>query len=206
MSIVLTFDDGYLNTHDVAFPIMQRRDLVGTLFVITGLIGGEDPWHHRRLMERSHISTLYGAGWDIESHGVTHTSFMALTPSELVTELAQSKDYLRDWKGGFGIAYPYGEHDNGVISQVKKFYGWGRMVGGGRFDPSDPYHIPGLQHWRQIDEIKKELNNAGDGVILIFHEVDIRIFTQLCDYISLKIDSGEIRNLTLKQLVAGMKK
>jgi peptidoglycan/xylan/chitin deacetylase (PgdA/CDA1 family) len=44
----LTFDDGFRNVATVAFPIMERYQVPSTVFLITGLVGGEQPaWPDR---------------------------------------------------------------------------------------------------------------------------------------------------------------
>ncbi len=40
-SIVLTFDDGYLDNHEQALPLLQRHEVPATLFVTTGNIDSE---------------------------------------------------------------------------------------------------------------------------------------------------------------------
>jgi peptidoglycan/xylan/chitin deacetylase (PgdA/CDA1 family) len=45
---VITFDDGYQNNHDVAFPILQRERIPATVFLATGLMNTEDTvWYCR---------------------------------------------------------------------------------------------------------------------------------------------------------------
>jgi len=45
---VITFDDGYQNNFDVAFPILYREKIPATIFLTTGLINTNDTvWHCR---------------------------------------------------------------------------------------------------------------------------------------------------------------
>jgi peptidoglycan/xylan/chitin deacetylase (PgdA/CDA1 family) len=46
-AVAVTFDDGYLDNHDVALPILQDLGIVATFFVSTGFLEGECMWNDR---------------------------------------------------------------------------------------------------------------------------------------------------------------
>ena len=44
-ALCITFDDGYVDNHDVALPILKRHGLPATLFVATGFLDGGRMWN-----------------------------------------------------------------------------------------------------------------------------------------------------------------
>jgi peptidoglycan/xylan/chitin deacetylase (PgdA/CDA1 family) len=43
--LVITFDDGYADNHDVAMPILKRHGLCATFFIATGFLDGGRMWN-----------------------------------------------------------------------------------------------------------------------------------------------------------------
>jgi len=112
--ITITFDDGLLNTYEVAFPLMEKYGLKGVVFIPTGILTGEvtkvrlddEPY-----MTLEHLKDLQRAGWEIGSHSITHRNFLNLSDDEVHRELQQSEAFLL--AEGFDVvsfAYPYGHH------------------------------------------------------------------------------------------------
>lgn len=63
---MITFDDGYLDNHDVAFPILQRHGIPAVIFVSTGYMEREETFWYDLLTHAvlrtaaPHVSTLDG--------------------------------------------------------------------------------------------------------------------------------------------------
>jgi peptidoglycan/xylan/chitin deacetylase (PgdA/CDA1 family) len=112
--VAFTFDDGYDNTYTVAYPVLRAAGMRATLFVITDLVDqpGYVTW--------SQIRELSSAGWEIDSHTLTHPDLRALSNAELVHQRQQSKRELEQQTGRplRYFSYPSGQYDNRVISAV----------------------------------------------------------------------------------------
>ena len=87
--IVVSFDDGYRSVAHAALPPMRARGWPGVLNLTVKNLrvsGG--------LSERQ-VRRLIGAGWEIDSHTVTHPDLPSLGDRELARELTESRRQLR---------------------------------------------------------------------------------------------------------------
>jgi peptidoglycan/xylan/chitin deacetylase (PgdA/CDA1 family) len=90
---VLSFDDGHISNHRVAFPLLRERGWPGCFFVIAGEIGGADA------MGWSELRELADGGMEIGSHSLTHPFMHQLSRTEIHYEFAESKRRLEDGLG-----------------------------------------------------------------------------------------------------------
>jgi peptidoglycan/xylan/chitin deacetylase (PgdA/CDA1 family) len=85
--VCLTFDDGYRDAFDHAFPILAAQNVPATFFVVTGWIderrSGVIGW--------SECRHLAAGGIEIGSHSVTHPHLANLDQATAETELAASR-------------------------------------------------------------------------------------------------------------------
>lgn len=91
--VLLTFDDGYADHHDVVLPLLRAYGMVGTFAVTANLI--EKPGY----MTKTMVRTLADSGMDVESHAVDHVSINRLGYAQQVYQLCTSRRILSTWTG-----------------------------------------------------------------------------------------------------------
>lgn len=116
-TVAITFDDGYYNNYQYAYPILKKYNLPATIFVIVDKIGlpGWLNWSQIEEMTSSGIIT-------IGSHTKSHAWLPSLGSEELRRELTASKDILEKKLGRKveSLCYPLGAHDDRVKRAVKE--------------------------------------------------------------------------------------
>nr|WP_255587228.1 trifunctional glycosyltransferase/class I SAM-dependent methyltransferase/polysaccharide deacetylase [Hephaestia mangrovi] len=119
--ILLTFDDGYADFHDTAWPILARNGFSALVFVVTTKVGGVADWDAAYgdpapLMNWDRIVTLHRDGVAFGSHLATHRAADRLPLAELTVEMEQSKQALEERLGVdvVSVAPPFGATNNRV--------------------------------------------------------------------------------------------
>jgi peptidoglycan/xylan/chitin deacetylase (PgdA/CDA1 family) len=114
--IILSFDDGWKNQYEYAFPLLKEFRMTGTFFIFTNAInrGNHLTWEQLREMR--------DAGISIEAHTKTHPYLIKITdPEELSREISGSKKILEEELGEetTSLAYPFGQYDDASIAKAK---------------------------------------------------------------------------------------
>jgi peptidoglycan/xylan/chitin deacetylase (PgdA/CDA1 family) len=109
--ILITFDDGYLDNFQNAYPILKRRGMIATFFIITGMLWTDDRLSPERIVEMAQGGMSFG------SHTVTHRPLGQMVWDDIKEELVNSKAELESVLGRTvnAIAYPQGSYNKNVI-------------------------------------------------------------------------------------------
>lgn len=79
-SVVLTFDDGFADVHECAFPLLAERELPFTLYLAAGLVDGRMAWEGSTSSSQGapaltwdEVLTMHGSGLcTVANHTFTH--------------------------------------------------------------------------------------------------------------------------------------
>src|SRR3954447_13891864 len=113
--IVISFDDGYLSHYTHALPVLHKLGWPGVLNLeVNNVLTAGD-------ISQSQVRTLIRAGWEVDSHTLTHPDLTAVSATQLQHELAGSRAFLRSH---FHVpvnffCYPAGRYDATVEAAVR---------------------------------------------------------------------------------------
>lgn len=129
--IVITFDDGYNDVFENAFPIMKKYNIKSNFFIIAGFIGG-NAYVDEKMVKKMSDSGLV----EIGSHTLSHLDLAKEDSVGLKKQLLDSKEKLEKISGKkvTTMAYPYGSYNDIVIDSVKDYYDYACVTTQGQID------------------------------------------------------------------------
>ena len=122
-AVAITFDDGYLDNYEFAFPLLHDRHLPATFFVTAGLLE-KDPavlarkqrlrrssYDDVRPLEWAQVRGMHAAGMEIGAHTYSHPNLAVLSRARARDELWRSKQIIEERLGAQvrSMAYPFGK-------------------------------------------------------------------------------------------------
>ena len=137
--VCLTFDDGYQDNHDIAYPLLKRLEVPFAVYVTTGFIDNRLPmWWYAS--ERLGITT---------AHTVSPPRLDTLSLDDQQKEIAQSRQELEALLGHpiHHFSYPHGAYNADTLTIVKQqsfrtaLCAWGGTVRRG----ANPLTLPRIE-------------------------------------------------------------
>ncbi|WP_246680237.1 trifunctional glycosyltransferase/class I SAM-dependent methyltransferase/polysaccharide deacetylase [Mesorhizobium sp. 10.2.3] len=152
--VLITFDDGFQNFADHAWPTLRANDLTAEVFLVTDLVGESAQWDAdsgppTQLMDAGTVRRLAAEGAFFGSHLATHRAIDDLSSSDLAAELLRSRMFIERWTGRPTTAFaaPFSVTDR-RLGRLAKECGY-RIGFGGRHGPADldcdPIDLPRIE-------------------------------------------------------------
>jgi peptidoglycan/xylan/chitin deacetylase (PgdA/CDA1 family) len=118
--VVLTFDDGWQDNYDHAFPILEEYGIKATTYAVSDFVQGSNPDY----MRGATLDQLYAAGWDIGNHSSNHAKYGydVTDPAIMASYFNDCRNYLlgRGYTRSAGfICYPDGKWDDDLAQEVE---------------------------------------------------------------------------------------
>jgi peptidoglycan/xylan/chitin deacetylase (PgdA/CDA1 family) len=150
-AVVLTFDDGYQNFWDFAFPVLKHYSFPATVFLVADMLGGKTLWQAAEkretpLMDLATIKKLRKEGILFGSHTLTHPRLSQIDRERMRREVHVSRQRLEallEEEIEF-FCYPYGDFDEDVVAAVREA-GYKAALSCNRastYGNEDPFKLP----------------------------------------------------------------
>ncbi|MDR3561209.1 MAG: polysaccharide deacetylase family protein [Negativicutes bacterium] len=112
--VVLTFDDGYRDTYEVALPILKQYGFKSVLFIPGTFAGERLSWQELKEMK--------AAGMEVQSHSLTHRDLGPMSPAEQAAEITKSKEMLDKFldQDTRYFCYPNGSYNADTLRLLKE--------------------------------------------------------------------------------------
>lgn len=124
--VILTFDDGYLDNYENAFPILQEFGFTGTFFVITDFAdqGAEGYANWEQLEE------MANAGMRIESHTKNHPDLTEKDRDGVISQVLDSQETIAAHIGYTPryLCYPGGRYSEETMQILEELDLWGAVT------------------------------------------------------------------------------
>ena len=124
-TVVITIDDGYRATYQVAFPILKKYGFPATVYLYSDFVGASDAmtWPQMQEMVRSGLI-------EIQPHSKTHPNLTVRLPGEtdakyqerIRREVETPVSVIQDRLAlqSFSYAYPYGDVNDTIVDTLAR--------------------------------------------------------------------------------------
>jgi peptidoglycan/xylan/chitin deacetylase (PgdA/CDA1 family) len=131
--LIITFDDGYRSTYEIAWPALKRSGFPATVFLVSDLIGKTNLWDVDELQEpllnEREIREMQAGGMTFGSHTRTHPALTKLSREQASGELRDSRRALESLldEPVTTLCYPYAKQ-NSTVRELAREAGYRAAV------------------------------------------------------------------------------
>lgn len=156
--VLITFDDGYVDNYEEAYPVMKKYGFRGTIFLVINLMD------QKGYLTWDQVKEMSADGMEFASHTVSHKPLTSFDRAGARYELRASKAAIEQATGkpcAF-IAFPEGMYNDMIMEETKNAgYRYGFTIDTGRVytwdDPYDLDRIPIFEGWFPLEHFRFRL-------------------------------------------------
>jgi peptidoglycan/xylan/chitin deacetylase (PgdA/CDA1 family) len=119
--VLLTFDDAYLHTYELAFPVLSKYGFKATIFLPVAFIGKTNTWDDgaEPLMSYDLIRQLAGSRIEFGLHSFRHENYARYSAAQMEADISDCVRTLEENRCTFTrvFAYPYGRMPTGSAAR-----------------------------------------------------------------------------------------
>ncbi len=126
-TVVLTFDDGFLDNYTTVFPVLKKHNFPATIFLTTSFIDGYffiEKFNKKfNMLTWEQIKEMENSGLvDFQPHTINHHKLAKISKEEMEKEIKESKKILEEKldKDCNLFAYPFGNYDSRTVEILKR--------------------------------------------------------------------------------------
>lgn len=125
--VLLTFDDGYTEVHDIAWPLLSDRGVPMHVFLVTDYAGRDNTWDLSlgrkpfRHLDWNAVREMSDGGVTFGSHTATHADLTRVSCEQATVDLARSKRSIEDTTGqpARTLSYPFGRYNDAARTAAR---------------------------------------------------------------------------------------
>jgi len=126
-TVAITFDDGYRNNYEQAFPILEEFGFQATVFLATAFMGKENTWMKESqgprlpMLSWDQAARMLDYGVEFQSHSNTHPDLSTQPPDAVREELRSSQEAIARRLGTAPdlFCYPFGRFNETVVDVLR---------------------------------------------------------------------------------------
>jgi len=122
-SVTITFDDGYYNVYQNAYPLLKKYGLPATIFITTGYVQKQMPLNQiqLRMLGWNEIKEMSNNAVAIGTHTITHPNLEQVDLETAKEEILRSREEIQA-NIGKEVKYfssPYGKDNEDIVNLVR---------------------------------------------------------------------------------------